>query len=292
MAAPTFEALQYEVKDHIATITLNRPEAMNSFNGAMARDLRAVWDETDRDDDVRCVIVTGAGRAFCAGADLSGGGFGSRSGTASAGDPPPEKVGRDGAGLVTLRIFESLKPVIGAVNGAAVGVGVTMLLPMDIRLASTEARFGLVFSRRGIVLEGASSYFLPRLVGIQTMLEWCYSGRVFPAAEAHERGLIRSVHAPGDLLPAARELAKDIVENAAPVAVTLTRQMAWRMMGASHPMEAHRAESLALHYRYRSNDVKEGVASFMQKRPPDFAEKVPSNLPDIWPGWVDPPFET
>jgi enoyl-CoA hydratase/carnithine racemase len=286
MSGTEFETLAYGVEDRIATITLNRPDKMNAFNGQMMLDLRAVFDATDADDDVGAVIVTGAGRAFCAGADLSGGGLG----RGAAQGAQSDEVRRDGAGMVTMRIFDSLKPVIAAVNGAAVGVGVTMLLPMDIRIASTDARFGLVFNRRGIVMEGASSYFLPRLMGMSSALEWVYSGRVFPAQEALERGLVRSLHAPADLLPAARAIALDIVENTAPVSVTLSRQLMWRGLAASHPMEAHRAESLALHTRQRSGDAREGVTSFLEKRPANFPDRVPRDLPNIWPNWVDPEF--
>jgi enoyl-CoA hydratase/carnithine racemase len=243
----------------------------------------------DADDDVRVVIVTGAGRGFCAGADLSGGGE-----TFSKGgsDEIPEDVGipRDGGGMVSLRIFECTKPVIGAINGAAVGVGVTMTLPMDFRLASEHAKFGFVFARRGIVPEGCSSYFLPRLVGISQATEWCYTGRVFPASEAHSGGLVRSVHAADDLLPAARAIAKEIAENTAPVSVALTRQMLWRMLGASHPMDAHRVDSRGIMSRGASADAREGVVSFLEKRPPNFPVKVSDGLPNIFPSYETPKF--
>ena len=280
-----FETLLYGVKDGVATITLHRPDRMNAWTTTMSEELRSAFDLTDRDNDVRAVIVTGSGRAFCAGADLAGGSqtFGPRDTT----EEPPLR--RDSAGLVTLRIYDSLKPVIGAVNGAAVGVGVTMLLPMDIRLASTTARFGLVFNRRGIIMEGASSFFLPRIVGMEATLDWCYSGRVFPAQEALDKGLVSALHEPDALLPAARAMAKDYADNAAPVSIALTRQLCWRMMGASHPMEAHRAESRALMSRGGSPDAREGVTSFLEKRPAKFTEVV-SNLPDVFPEWVDPEF--
>ena len=288
-----FETLKLELEDGIALLTLNRPEKLNAFNPLMNRELIAAFDLTDATDEVRAVIVTGAGRGFCAGADLAGGGstfdFDNR-----AADPLGQRtesgVYRDGGGLVSLRIYESLKPVIAAVNGAAVGVGATMQLPMDIRLASTEARFGFVFARRGITPEACSSWFLPRLVGMQTALEWCYSGRVFNAQEALDRGLVRSLHAPDDLLPAARALAREIVDNAAPVSVALTRQLMWRMAGAEHPMIAHRADSRGIQARGASADSKEGVESFLQKRPPAFPDKVSDGLPDIWPGWAPPEF--
>lgn len=288
-----FETLKLELEDGIALLTLNRPEKLNAFNPLMNRELIAAFDLTDAADAVRAVIVTGAGRGFCAGADLAGGGstfdFDRRGGD-PLGQRTESGVYRDGGGLVSLRIYESLKPVIAAVNGAAVGVGATMQLPMDIRLASTEARFGFVFARRGITPEACSSWFLPRLVGMQTALEWCYSGRVFGAQEALERGLVRSLHAPENLLPAARALAREIVDNAAPVSVALTRQLMWRMAGAEHPMIAHRADSRGIQARGASADSKEGVEAFLQKRPPAFPDKVSDGLPDIWPTWAPPEF--
>ncbi len=289
MTTPTFETLLYAVEDGIATITLNRPERLNAFNGQMMNELVAVFDVTDADPDVGAVIVTGAGRAFCSGADLAGGG--DTFGRLAAQDPgAPVAIPRDGAGRVTMRIFESLKPVICAVNGPAVGVGVTMQLAMDIRIASTEARFGFVFARRGITLEGASAWFLPHIVGPSTALEWCYSGRVFPAQEARERNLVRSLHAPEALMDAAREIARDILDNAAPVSVSLTRQMIWRMMGQTHPMEAHRYESRALHARGQQQDRVEGIKSFMEKRPAAFPDQVPTDLPNIWGDWTAPEY--
>ncbi len=288
-----FETLKLELEDGIVLLTLNRPEKLNAFNPLMNRELIAAFDVTDADDDVRAVIVTGAGRGFCAGADLAGGGSTfdfDRRDADPLGQRTESGVYRDGGGLVSLRIYDSLKPVIAAVNGAAVGVGATMQLPMDIRLASTEARFGFVFARRGITPEACSSWFLPRLVGMQTALEWCYSGRVFNAQEALDRGLVRSLHAPEDLLPAARALAREIVDNAAPVSVALTRQLMWRMAGADHPMAAHRADSRGIQARGASADSKEGVESFLQKRPPAFPDKVSDGLPDIWPGRRPPEF--
>ncbi len=284
----TFEQITYDVADHIATVTLNRPDRMNVFTDLMRRELCAAFDLTDADDDVRAVIVTGSGRAFCAGADLGRGGAtfakgGSEIGT-DAGVP------RDGGGMVALRIFDSLKPVIGAINGAAVGVGVTMTLPMDIRIATPDAKFGFVFSRRGITLEACSSWFLPRIVGVSQALEWAYSGRVFLAQEALGGGLVRSLHEPSDLIDAARSLAAEIVENAAPVSVALTRQLVWRMLGANHPMEAHRADSRAILQRGRSADAHEGVTSFLEKRPATYTDRVTDGLPDVFPGWVEPGF--
>ena len=238
-----YTEILYDVDDYIATITLHRPERMNAFTGTMMREMIDAFDQVDADDDVRAVIVTGSGRAFCAGADLGGGGETFARGGSDI--QTPVGVVRDGGGMVTLRIFDCTKPVIGAINGAAVGVGVTMTLPMDIRLASDQAKFGFVFARRGIVPEACSSWFLPRLVGISQAAEWCYTGRVFPADEALDGGLVRSVHAADDLLPAARAIAREIADNTAPVSVALTRQMMWRMLGAVHPMEAHRVDSRA-----------------------------------------------
>ncbi len=282
---PTFETLLYAVDDGVATITLNRPERMNAFTARMMKEMIDVFDVTDADDNVRAVVVTGAGRAFCAGADLSGGGGTFDRNNPQAVEREEGKVGdvyRDGGGRVTLRIFESLKPVIAAVNGAAVGVGVTMQLPMDIRLASTDAKFGFVFARRGITPEAASSWFLPKVVGLQTALEWCYTGRVFSAQEAFEKGLVRSLHAPDELLPAAYALAREIADNTAPVSVALTRQMLWRMAGADHPMTAHMADSRAIQARGAQGDAKEGVTSFLEKRAPAYPNTVSGDLPDIW----------
>jgi enoyl-CoA hydratase/carnithine racemase len=301
-----FETIRLEVEDAIATITLSRPDKLNAFTGRMMHELIAAFDATDADDGVRAVIVTGAGRAFCAGADLSEGAktfdYAARTDAQSsrAGQESPVQADgrvdyahdavRDGGGRVTLRIFESLKPVIAAVNGPAVGVGATMQLPMDIRIASSAARFGFVFARRGIVPEAASSWFLPRIVGIAQALEWCMTGRVFDAEEALAGGLVSRVVAPEALLPAARALAREIAENAAPVSVALSRQMLWRMLGADHPMEAHKVDSRAIWARGRSADAKEGVMSFLEKRPARFADRVSADMPDFVPWWADRPY--
>jgi enoyl-CoA hydratase/carnithine racemase len=283
-----YSEILFDVADHIATITLNRPDRMNAFTGTMMREVIDAFDQTDADDDVRAVIVTGAGRAFCAGADLGAGG----STFAKGGSDVQTDIGvpRDGGGLTSLRIYNSKKPVIGAINGASVGVGVTMTLPMDIRLASEHAKFGFVFGRRGIVPEACSSWFLPRVVGISQAVEWCYSGRVFPAQEALDGGLVRSLHAADDLIPAARAIAADIAENSAPVSVALTRQLMWRMLGADHPMEAHKADSRGILERGRSADAKEGVESFLEKRAANYTNRVSDELPDLFPEWVDPEF--
>ena len=272
----------------VMTLTLDRPEKLNAFTIEMMQELIDAFDVADADDAVRAVVVTGAGRAFCAGADISGG-------TKGFVDVEKRKVGagtvRDGGGLLTLRIFDSLKPVIAAVNGAAVGVGATMQLPMDMRLASEDAKFGFVFSRRGIVPEACSSWFLPRVVGISKAMEWSTTGRIFDAQEAFSAGLVRSVHKPADLLGAAQELAEEIGANNAPVSVALTRQMMWRMLGADHPMQAHRVDSLAIELRSASADAAEGVRSFTEKRPAVFPDKVSTDLPDIFPDWSAPKWQ-
>jgi len=275
-----YTQIEYDVSDHVATITLNRPAQLNAFTVTMMREMIDAFGRVDADDDVRAVIVPGAGRGFCAGADLSGGG-----GTFEHGgsDETEARVIRDGGGMVSLRIFECVKPVIAAINGPAVGVGITMTLPMDIRLASTSAKVGFVFARRGIVPEACSSWFLPRIVGINQALEWCYSGRVFTADEALAGGLVRSVHEPADLLPAAREIAAEIAANTSPVSVALTRKMMWSMLTADHPMEAHRVDSRAINERGRSADAREGVESFLEKRPAVFTDKVSDGLPDVFP---------
>ncbi len=281
-----FTQIEYAAAAGIATITLNRPEKMNAFTNQMMREMVAAFDAADADDAVRVVIVTGAGsRAFCAGADLtpdSSGRVFASSDTVT--DLSDERV-RDGGGLLTLRIFQCKKPVIGAINGAAVGIGATMQLAMDFRLASNTARFGFVFARRGIVPEAASSWFLPRLVGMQQALEWCMTGRVFDAAEAHAGGLVRSVHTPEDLLPAATALAREIADNTAPVSIALTRAMMWRLSAAADPMAAHRIDSRAIYRRAQSGDAAEGIASFLAKRPPIYPDKVSENMPDFFPWW-------
>lgn len=274
--------IKTDVAGGVMTLTLNRPDKLNAFTAGMMAEMIAAFDAADADDAVRAVVVTGAGRAFCAGADLANG----AAGFADTG--PDGGTARDGGGLLTLRIFDSLKPVIAAVNGAAVGVGATMQLPMDMRLASEDARFGFVFARRGIVPEACSSWFLPRVVGISKAMEWCATGRVFGAEEALAAGLVRSVHKPADLLGAAQALAEEIGADTAPVSVALTRQMMWRMLGAAHPMEAHRADSRGVALRMTSADAAEGVGAFLDKRPADFPDRVSADLPDIFPGWSPP----
>jgi enoyl-CoA hydratase/carnithine racemase len=279
-----------DLTDRVFTITLDRPDRLNAFTVPMQRELCAVLDEVDANPDVRVVVVTGRGRGFCAGADLAGGGdsFDVQAGSPATGGGDGRH--RDEGGLLTLRIFECTKPVIAAVNGPAVGVGATMTLPMDIRLASESARFGFVFARRGLVPEACSSWFLPRVVGINTALEWTITGRVFDAQEALDRGLVRSVHADDQLLPAAQELAAEIASVTSAVSVAMTRQMLWRMLGEAHPMAAHRVDSPAIASLGRSADVREGVMSFLEKRTPHFTDQVPADLPPVWPWWDDVEF--
>ncbi|GAP36672.1 crotonase/enoyl-CoA hydratase family protein [Piscinibacter sakaiensis] len=294
MPLPPLQTTRYDVADGVATITLHRPERLNAYDATMRAELELLFDEVDRDDAVRAVIVTGAGRAFCAGADLSSGGKTFDYAERQEAAREAMKVGevyRDGGGTTTLRIYRCLKPVIGAINGAAVGIGVTMQLPMDIRLAARGARFGFVFARRGITPEACSAWFLPRLVGMQTALEWCMTGRLFDAEEAQAAGLVRSVHPPEELLPAARALAGEIAAHSAPVSVALTRQMLWRLSAAPHPMHAHRIDSRAIQSRGRSADAREGVGAFLEKRPAQFPDRVSTDLPPFFPWWDEPPFE-
>lgn len=285
---------RFQVQDRVATITVDRPDKLNAFTRTMALDLTALFDRVDADDDVCAVILTGAGRAFCAGADLSPGQ--SSLSTGHAADDAEEEVDwsdpdtRDFGGLITLRMFECLKPVIVAFNGPAAGMGVTMALAADLRLASTTAKFALPFVRRGIVPESASSWFLPRIVGIAQSLEWMLTGATFSAQEALAAGLVRSLHEPDALLSAAQEIAAGIARTAAPVSVALTRQMLWRSLGMLHPMEAHGVESRGIYMRARAADMHEGVRSFFDKRDPHFPDRVSGDMPAFFPWWVEPPY--
>jgi enoyl-CoA hydratase/carnithine racemase len=290
-----FGQVTTELDEGILTITLNRPERLNAWTATMGRELIEAFDQADADDNVRAIIVTGAGRGFCAGADLASGGetfdYRARAEEASLLTPSGSDVPRDNGGQFSLRIFASTKPVIGAINGPAVGVGATMTLPMDIRLASDTARIGFVFARRGIVPEAASSWFLPRIVGISRAMEWVSTGRVFDAEEALQGGLVRSVHPAGELLDAAYALAREVAENTAPVSVALARRMLWGMLGAEHPMFAHRADSRGMFARGQSADAREGVTAFLEKRPAEFPDKVSDGLPDVFDGRTSPAFE-
>jgi enoyl-CoA hydratase/carnithine racemase len=291
-----------ELKDGVLTVTLNRPDRLNAFNTSMAGEIVGALSYADHDDDVRAVIITGAGRGFCAGADLEAGAdtfnydalrdeedeIASPVGESGIDYSHPDV--RDTGGIVSLRVFRCLKPVIAAINGPAVGVGITMTLPMDIRLASTTAKFGFVFARRGIVPEAASSWFLPRIVGISRAMEWCATGRVFSAEEALAGGLVRSLHTPEDLLPAATAIAREIADNTAPVSVALTRQMLWRGLTQEQPMEAHRLDSRLVYARGRQGDAVEGVTSFLEKRTARYTDRVSHDMPDIYPWWEEPPY--
>ena len=283
----SFETLLYDVADGVATITLNRPDKLNAFNGAMLRELLVAFDAVDNDDDVRALIITGAGRGFCAGADLSGG-----AGTFSAGvdNRDAKSFDRDGGGLATLRLFDMKKFTIAAINGPAVGVGIAMTLPMDVRLMSSAAKVGFVHVRRAIMPEAASTWFLPRVVGISKALEWGCTGRLISPDEALSGGLVRSVHEPADLLPAATALAREVADNAAPVSVAVTRQAMWRLLGSSHPMDGHRVDSRGVRYLARLADATEGIESFFEKRPPHFQGKPSTELPDTMPWWDEPTF--
>ena len=286
-AVEEFEEITVGIDAGVLTITLNRPDRLNAWTPTMARELIAAFDLADGDDDVRAVVVTGAGRGFCAGADLARGGetFDWRSREAEGEGP------RDNGGRFTLRVFESTKPVIAAINGPAVGIGATMTVPMDVRLAAEEARFGFVFVRRGIVPEACSSWFLPRVVGISQAMEWATTGRVFSAQEALEGGLVRSLHPADELLDAAYALAREIAEHTAPVSVALARRMMWTMLGAEHPMIAHRADSRGMFARGQSADAREGITSFLEKRPASFPDRVSDGLPEVLPGYETPRFE-
>jgi enoyl-CoA hydratase/carnithine racemase len=278
--------------DGIATITLHRPDKMNAYTRTMGEEIMAAMDDIDVDDGCRAVIFTGSGeRAFCAGADLTPEGGGQVFASGETVESLSDTRVRDGGGLLTLRLFESKKPLISACNGVAVGVGATMQLAMDIRLASTTARYGFVFARRGIVPEAASSWFLPRIVGISQALEWCYTGRIFDAEEARAGGLVRSVHAPADLLHAAKSLASEIAENTSAISVAMTRAMMWRLAAADHPMEAHKIDSRAIYRLSRGADAKEGIASFLDKRKAMYPGKVSADMPDFYPWWDERPYE-
>jgi enoyl-CoA hydratase/carnithine racemase len=281
-----FQEIRYEVADRVLTLTLDRPDRLNAFTPTMGRELIDAFDRADADDGVRAIVVTGAGRGFCAGADLAAGGSTFDWRDRRDGDEIP----RDGGGQVALRIFDSTKPVIAAINGPAVGVGITMTLPMDIRLAAAGAKIGFVFVRRGIVPEACSSWFLPRIVGISQAMEWVATGRVFSAEEALAGGLVRSVHPQDELLGAARQLALEIADSAAPVSVALARRLMWTMLGAAHPMEAHRADSRAMFARGQSDDAREGVTSFLEKRDPKFTDRVSDGLPELFPGREEPSY--
>jgi len=279
----SYETIATEIRDRILTITLNRPDRLNAFNSTMLDELLQVLDEADADDEVRVILFTGAGRGYCAGADLGEGGstFDSR------GSAEGDAENRDGGGLLTLRLFECKKPVIAAINGPAVGVGITMTLAMDIRIASDKARIGFVFARRGIVPEACSTWFLPRIVGISQAMEWVATGRVFSAQEALEGRLVSRVVPAEDLLPTARAIAAEMVDNTSAVSVCLSRHLLWKMLGADHPMEAHKLDSKGIRWMGRSPDAYEGVSSFLEKRQPRFSMSAATDLPEFFPWWKE-----
>lgn len=291
-ALSQYSQILFEVADGVATITLHRPDKMNAFTGTMMQEMCDALDRTDADDAVRAVIFTGHGtRAFCAGADLTPDDGKQIFSSGDQVDDLSDPRVRDSGGMLTLRMYQSKKPLIGAINGAAVGIGATMQLPMDMRLASTTARFGFVFARRGIVPEAASSWFLPRLVGVSQALEWCMTGRVFDAAEALRGGLVRSLHEPEDLLPAAHALAREIADNTSAVSVSMTRAMLWHNPQFDHPIMAHRVDSRAIYTLSRGADAKEGIASFLEKRAPRYPARVSSDMPQFYPWWEEPGWE-
>lgn len=288
-----YETISVAAKERILTITLDRPDRLNAFTVRMRHELCDALDRADSDPDIRVIVVTGRGRGFCAGADLATGGdtFDIEAHQRSGARSRTALEHRDQGGLLTLRLYSCTKPVIAAINGPAVGVGATMTLPMDIRLAAESARFGFVFAPRGIVPEACSSWFLPRVVGINRALEWTLTGRVFDAPEALDAGLVRSVHPDDELLPAALEIAGAIATRTSAVSVAMTRQMMWRMLGEAHPMAAHRVDSRAMAQLGGSPDAREGVTSFLEKRAPSFSAQVPGDLPEPWPFWQEPDFE-
>ena len=284
----SYQEIKYEISDSILTITLNRPKKLNAFTRLMLQELLDALDNADADDAVKAIIFTGEGKSYCAGADLS---MGADSFDANKRKDRPDGLNRDGGGVLTLRLFECLKPVIGAINGAAVGVGSTMLLPMDIRIASEHAKFGFVFAKRGIVPEACSSWFLPRIVGISKALEWSYGGNLIPSKEALKYNLISEITSNEQLLVRAKKLALELTQQSSATSIALTRQMMWKMLGASHPMEAHKIDSRGVYHLGQSEDAREGVRSFLEKRPAEFIDNVSSNLPPFFPWWEKPEFK-
>jgi enoyl-CoA hydratase/carnithine racemase len=288
---PDFTEISYEVEGSTAIITLDRPDHLNAFTYTMLGELLEAFDRTDADDDVRVVIVTGRGRAFCAGADLSMGGETFDAAAQGVSTRESGAAPRDGGGLLVLRIFRSTKPVIAAINGSAVGVGISMTLPMDVRILAENAKVGFVFAGRGIAPDGAASWFLPRVVGISQALEWTLTARVFRADEALEGGLVRTVHPADDVLPAAKALAAEMAANTAPVSAVVSRALLWRMLGEAHPMAAHRVDSQAIYELGQAPDAMEGVMSFLQKRPAEWSMRPSEDMPAVWPWWDEPTYE-
>ena len=282
------ETLKTEKIDKSLLITFTRPDEMNTFSGKMMVEIMETLDEAESDDSVRSVIFTGSGRAYCAGADLS---QGEKTFDWSKRDSKVNGVAIDTGGMLTLKLYDFKKPIIAAINGSAVGVGVTMTLPMDVRIASDNAKFGFVFAKRGIVPEACSSWFLPRIVGVSQSLEWMMSGEVFSAEEALKGKLIREVTSQENLVPRALEIAQKFSDKTSAVSVSLTRQMVWKMLGEKHPMSAHKIDSRGVYYLGRSNDVAEGISSFLEKRDPEFSDTVSKNMPEYYPWWKEEEFE-
>ena len=283
-----YETLDATRDKKVLTIQFTRPEKMNTFSGQMLKDILEVLDDAEKDDEVRAVIFTGSGKAFCAGADLSSG---EDTFNMSDRQKKDQNVQRDTGGVLTLRLFDFKKPLIAAINGAAVGVGVTMTLPMDIRICSDRAKFGFVFAKRGIVPEACSSWFLPKIVGISNALQWCLSGKIFQPTEALEKGLITEITSEEDLLKRAKEIASDFVDSTSSLSVTLIRQMLWKMLGADHPMEAHKVDSRGVYFLGKTGEASEGVLSFLEKRDPNFPGKVSKDLPEFYPWWTEKDFK-
>ncbi|WP_340371452.1 crotonase/enoyl-CoA hydratase family protein [Peribacillus sp. FSL E2-0218] len=280
-----YSTITSEIIDHVMIVTLNRPERMNAFNEKMCAEMILAFDEADANDDVRAVIVTGSGASYCAGMDLE-------KGAETFMDHTPLVEYRDAGGVLALRIFELKKPIIAAINGAAVGVGITMTLPMDIRIASTEAKMGFVFARRGITMEACSGWFLPRLVGMGKASEWIYTGRMISANEAYEGRLVNKIVGPDELMAAAMEIASDIAQNTSSVSVTLSRQLMWTMLGANHPVESHKIESKMLHWTGKQADAQEGIEAFLEKRSADFKMKSSTDMPPFYPWSTDRTYES
>jgi len=280
-----YQQIKYEVEDRILTITFNRPEQMNTYNFVLHNEIVDALDRADDDDNIRAIIITGAGKAFCAGMDLS------EKGSSFDASVVPIEDYRDGGGMLALRMYKCKKPIIAAINGAAVGVGCTMTLPADVRIASTKAKMGIVFVRRGVLIDACSSWFLSKVLGIGRALEWALTGRVFTAQEAYEGGLLNYVVEPEELLPKAREIAKEIAENTAPVSVAITRQLIWTMAGTEHPMQAHRIESKGFHWAGQQPDVVEGIMAFLEKRKPNYSMSVKDGMPPFYPWMEEPPFK-
>lgn len=281
-----YTQIRCQTSDHIFTLTLNRPEKLNAFNSIMCKEIVDALVRADKDDDIKVIIVTGAGRAFCSGLDLSP----ESKNTAwriDASTTQDIETNRDPAGVITMTIYDMITPVIAAINGPAIGVGITMTLPMDIRLASENAVIGFPFTRRGLTNEGASSWFLPRLVGMGKATEWIITGRMILAGEALSHGLVNELVAPDDLMSRAIAIAREIVQKTSAVSVALCRQLLWKMHSAEHPMDVHKIDSRTLLWSFDQEDIQEGINAFLEKRPPHFPMKPGHDMPDFYPWWKE-----